>query len=411
MNTVRRTIGALALIPLVAIACTEGETPAGPELALTGAADHSAFEFSQHFIVCKEGTDASFDYEVVAYGDPNDPNDDVPLDAGSFSLLDGNCTTVAVWDGGDPNKEITVTEQAGAYIFVESSLQRFVGNDVLSGSPVVSTTGTVSGRIGNDLGYVATFTNTPCTGEIGDFVWEDLNGNGLQDAGEPGIAGVTVNLLDGGGATIGTAVTDASGFYLFSGLCAGDYTVDVDGTTVPAGYVQTPTNVGADPTIDNNPDPTNVTLPANDTSDLTIDFGYWMPPMADEGCTPGYYKNLKKHLFAWTDAGYDPDQSVASVFGEAANAPYAALGAATLHEGLSFQGGDSLEEKAEILLRAAIAAVLNASNPNVSYAYTAAGVIADVNAALASGDASEILSLAADLDSANNAGCPLGNGS
>jgi hypothetical protein len=30
---------------------------------------------------------------------------------------------------------------------------------------------------------------------IGDFVWEDLNGNGQQDSGEPGIVGATVNLL------------------------------------------------------------------------------------------------------------------------------------------------------------------------------------------------------------------------
>ncbi|SDM68334.1 hypothetical protein SAMN05660860_03009, partial [Geoalkalibacter ferrihydriticus] len=34
-----------------------------------------------------------------------------------------------------------------------------------------------------------------CGGSIGDFVWNDLNQNGLQDAGEPGISGVTVNLL------------------------------------------------------------------------------------------------------------------------------------------------------------------------------------------------------------------------
>jgi hypothetical protein len=97
------------------------------------------------------------------------------------------------------------------------------------------------------------------------------------------------------------------------------------------------------------------------------------------------------------------------MFAAAAAAPYAALGAATLHEGLSFQGGNSVEEKAEILLRAAIAAVLNADNPNVSYAFSSAQIIAAVNAALASQDIGTILSLASDLDDENNAGCPLGN--
>ena len=32
--------------------------------------------------------------------------------------------------------------------------------------------------------------------ELGDFVWEDLDGNGIQDPGEPGLNDVTVFLLD-----------------------------------------------------------------------------------------------------------------------------------------------------------------------------------------------------------------------
>ncbi|MEM7535330.1 MAG: SdrD B-like domain-containing protein [Chloroflexota bacterium] len=52
--------------------------------------------------------------------------------------------------------------------------------------------------------------------EVGNRVWSDYNGNGIQDAGEPGIAGVTVQLLDGSDAVIATAVTDLSGEYYFS---------------------------------------------------------------------------------------------------------------------------------------------------------------------------------------------------
>ena len=87
-----------------------------------------------------------------------------------------------------------------------------------------------------DFGYVG-------TGSIGDRLWFDVNGDGVQDPGEDGIPGVTVTLegdIDGDGVieTI-TAVTDANGEYLFDELPAGDYTVTVDAGTLPAGLEQT----------------------------------------------------------------------------------------------------------------------------------------------------------------------------
>jgi len=55
----------------------------------------------------------------------------------------------------------------------------------------------------------------PAPIEIGNLVWEDTDFDGVQDPGEPGIAGVTVELVKGG-AVIATATTDANGNYLFS---------------------------------------------------------------------------------------------------------------------------------------------------------------------------------------------------
>lgn len=52
--------------------------------------------------------------------------------------------------------------------------------------------------------------------EIGNRVWDDTNGNGVQDAGEPGLAGVTVTLRNSSGAALAAAVTDADGTYYFS---------------------------------------------------------------------------------------------------------------------------------------------------------------------------------------------------
>ncbi len=69
---------------------------------------------------------------------------------------------------------------------------------------------------------------TDCDGQIGDRVWldffgegSDKNCNGIQDAGEPGIAGVTLFLKDAEGNIIDQTVTDENGNYYFdvTGLC------------------------------------------------------------------------------------------------------------------------------------------------------------------------------------------------
>jgi len=51
--------------------------------------------------------------------------------------------------------------------------------------------------------------------ELGNRVWRDSNNNGVQDPGEPGIAGVQVHLYDANNVLVGTAVTDANGEYYF----------------------------------------------------------------------------------------------------------------------------------------------------------------------------------------------------
>ncbi|KAA3631576.1 MAG: hypothetical protein DWQ02_16260, partial [Bacteroidetes bacterium] len=52
--------------------------------------------------------------------------------------------------------------------------------------------------------------------EIGNLVWMDVDTDGVQDGGEPGIAGVTVELLDAGMNVIASTVTDANGGYYFN---------------------------------------------------------------------------------------------------------------------------------------------------------------------------------------------------
>ena len=127
--------------------------------------------------------------------------------------------------------------------------------------------------------------------EIGNFIWYDKNANGLQDAGEAGVAGVTVELrtngVDGvdGGSVLQTTVTDANGKYLFSNLRPGDYHIDVQENTLPAGFVFTRSNVGANDAIDSDVRATaaqplvwgimsNTTLTSGE-SDLTWDAGVY----------------------------------------------------------------------------------------------------------------------------------------
>ncbi|MEP6833624.1 MAG: SdrD B-like domain-containing protein [Gemmatimonas sp.] len=119
------------------------------------------------------------------------------------------------------------------------------------------------------------FGFTKSKAALGDFVWHDLNGDGIQDAGEPGIPGVTVNLTGPSGPA--SMVTDANGKYGFGNLEPGVYTVC---TPVPAGYVRSAAGQGVDGTIDSNGAgvlPTNcytVTLAAGETNP-TIDFGFF----------------------------------------------------------------------------------------------------------------------------------------
>ncbi len=96
-------------------------------------------------------------------------------------------------------------------------------------------------------------------GSVGDTVWSDANRNDLQDAGEPGVAGVAVGLLHGDGTAVldptgnpETAVTDAGGHYRFAELDPGDYQVAF---ALPGGNERVKAKAGGDDTTDSDADP------------------------------------------------------------------------------------------------------------------------------------------------------------
>ncbi|WP_279631348.1 SdrD B-like domain-containing protein [Streptomyces aquilus] len=80
-----------------------------------------------------------------------------------------------------------------------------------------------------DPGYVNHDVDAGLVGPInklGDYVWYDTNGDGIQDKDEKGAKGITVKLIDPKtGKVIRTTTTDENGKYLFTNLPDGDYRV------------------------------------------------------------------------------------------------------------------------------------------------------------------------------------------
>ena len=117
---------------------------------------------------------------------------------------------------------------------------------------------------------------------IGDYVWTDVNRDGVQDAAEPAVKGVVVNLYEADGVTlIGTTKTDDKGFYSFIDLTPGrEYVVEF---VKPEGYAFADDNAGDSDIVDSDADRVTgrvkIVAPASgvnsetDPDDPTIDAG------------------------------------------------------------------------------------------------------------------------------------------
>lgn len=111
----------------------------------------------------------------------------------------------------------------------------------------------------------------------------------------------------------------------------------------------------------------------------------------EEGCTPGYWKQ-PQHFDSWV--GYDPSDDFDTLFGIDAFDPDV-----TLLEALELKGG-----KFNSLARHAVAALLNAANPDVDYPLSESEIIALVQCVDAGSDWESVKDT---LEGFNESGCPL----
>ena len=170
-------------------------------------------------------TAASDTYDLEFFGN------DVAERQGKYYLGTGTVTT----SGGTPTSfSFTFDTVNGAYVTATST-----GRGSTDFTSEFSDDVAVSG-LGSDA-------------SVGSLVWEDLNGNGVQDSGESGIDDVAVDLYDSGDNLIASSTTDTTGNYQFTSITPGDYYLQF---TAPSGYSFT-TAFNGDDTLDSDAAPTD----------------------------------------------------------------------------------------------------------------------------------------------------------
>ncbi|MEM6318926.1 MAG: SdrD B-like domain-containing protein [Bacteroidota bacterium] len=205
-------------------------------------------------------------YVVFGFGDQFDNFNNILLD--SFFL-----TTVNNGMGNNPdlNDSDAMTTMAG------------VLGGAFEGWPSIQVT---TGNVGevthdNDAGF---FVDVPAiTENISGFVWNDLNENGLQNAGEPGIVGVNVSLFASNNTFIVSTATDSEGNYLFENVEGRNYYLVFDASndpTVGDNFTVTLQDVGSDESVDSDISPSDARVdfefePVN--GPVEFDAGYTLP--------------------------------------------------------------------------------------------------------------------------------------
>ena len=191
-------------------------------------------------------------------------------------------------NAGEPLAATLITDANGNYIFSGLADGNYIisiatppsgfstyttespDNDPATGDQQSASIVSSSSHLDRDFGYRAA-TQRSVSGNL----WEDRDSDGVIDGTETGLANVTVGLLGSGGNTVGTATTNAAGYYEFTGLPSGTYAVRVtDGNGILTDFVSTyEVTEGAGAVSYDGQEEVN--LASGNASD--IDFGYINP--------------------------------------------------------------------------------------------------------------------------------------
>jgi choice-of-anchor A domain-containing protein len=209
-----------------------------------------------------------------------------------FWKFDLNTNTYSFVNNTTENAQLAKSGDGTLWGLRSASVVQFDNNGNVIGSPVATT--------------VQAFDGAECvvgSASVGDRVWSDTNGDGVQDAGEIGIAGVTVaiyrdinknGVIDTGEPKLATQVTGTNGNYNFTELLPhdrltgtghNDFIVKVE-SGVPTGYTATTATQK------------NADLATATENLTTADFGYKLTAY-----------NISGTLYEDSDGGDDLDTS------------------------------------------------------------------------------------------------------
>ena len=243
----------------------------------------------------KDDVDAGIYLPKASVGDFvwDDENEDGIQDAGEPGIPG---VTVTLYDANGNQVAQTTTSSTGYYLFdnltpasyyiefsnlptdyVYTKKDQGSNDAVDSDASSTGTTATFTLAPGQDKEDVDAGAYVP-KATLSDFVWHDMDEDGIQDSGEPGIPGVTVTLFDGNGNQVAQTTTDTNGQYIFEDLMPGDYYVNF--SNLPTGYQFSPNDAGND-NFDSDADPNTgnspiVTLSPGENN-TSVDVGLFEP--------------------------------------------------------------------------------------------------------------------------------------
>jgi uncharacterized repeat protein (TIGR01451 family) len=176
------------------------------------------------------------------------------IEGWTIKLMNGETEVASTVTGADGSYSFTGV-LPGSYTVEEDAQDGWL--QTCPASPGIYSLNLLSGIAVSNID----FGNFWATG-ISGMKFEDLNGNGAKDSGEPGLAGWTIKLMNGA-TEVASAVTADDGSYSFTGIVPGSYTVE---EVLQAGWLQTYPAAPGTHAI-------NLVPGANGPKDL--DFGNW----------------------------------------------------------------------------------------------------------------------------------------